>query len=342
MNNKLGWLIAAGMVVVILAVVLLIWALPGSPSAPTAATTAPDRLRRIDVPPSIWGVVNPPTGSGLAADDYNKAVVEYYNTRRYADLQKMSAEQQLAIPQTKFPYKVCRFILAGAAKKQMGYFTQYVPPTEAVTYGYREMAEMSEADKPPIPHLQAFTAMAKTALLYGRICEKNKDFREAERIYKAVLIFGWHVAEDRVRLWGFQVGLHIQRVAAERLAEFHAARGENDRGEKVGRFIEDLDRATRATNAKAGEALLRLTTSGHLYVGDLLNLAANDADPMWRVEAIHQLGLARAAMSKGGKKADRKAIESLLTELKSQSDPLLKAAAEHALGMTVTDVRSAG
>ena len=88
-------------------------------------------------------------------------------------------------------------------------------------------------------------------------------------------------------------------------------------------------------------ALFRLTASGHLNVGDLLNMAANDNDLMWRIEAIRQLGLARAAMSKGGKKADRKAIESLLVGFRNQDDPMLKAAADLASNMTVQDVRSA-
>jgi len=339
-GNKLGWIIAGGMVLVLVLAVLLIWVLPGSATPPTAATTSAGRLDRIEVPASIWNLVSPPTGQGLAADDYNKAVVEYFDTDRYGELRKLSEEQRLAIAPGKFPYKVCRFVLAGAAKKEMGYFPQYVAPAQTVKPSHRELVDAAGSDRPPIPHLAAFPDIAETALLYGRICQNHKEHREAERIYKAVLIFGWHVAQDRVRLWGFQVGLKIQQMAAERLAGFYTARGEPDRADKASGFLSDLGRTLEATAAKANEALFRLDPSGRLFVGDLRHLAVNDADPMWRIEAIRQLGLYRAAMSKGGKRADRKAIDRLLNDLKNQNDPLLKAAAELALTLTIQDVRS--
>jgi hypothetical protein len=339
-SNRLGWIVAGGLVVVLAPVVLLIWLWPGSPAPPSPATTGPGRLDRIDVPTSLWELVNRPTGSGLAADDYNKAVVEYFDSDRYRDLRRMSDAQQLAIAPGKFPYKVWRFVLAGSAKRQMSYFSQYVSPTLAMKPSYQEMAEPAEEGKPPIPHLVAFSAVARAALLYGRTCERHKEVREAERVYKAVLIFGWHVTEDRARLWGFQVGLGILKTAGERLEEFYKARGDKGRADKVSKFLGDLNQTIDRVATKANETLFRLDKTGHLPVGDLLNLAAHDADPMWRIEAIRQLGLARAAMGRGGPKADRQAINKMLADLKINDDRMMRAAAELALGMTVQDVRS--
>jgi hypothetical protein len=339
-GNRLGWIIAGSLVFVLVLVTLLIWLWPGSPLPPTAATTAPGRLDRISVPASIWELVSQPAGSGLAADDYNKAVVEYFDSDRYRDLRRMSDAQQLAVAPAKFPYKVWRFVLAGSAKRQMNYFPQYVLPALAVKPSYQEMAEPADEEKPPMPHLSAFPPIARAALLYGRVCERHKDFREAERVFKAVLIFGWHVTEDRVRLWGFQAGLGILKMAGERLDEFYRARGNKDHADKALKFLSDLSQTIDRAAIKANESLFHLDKTGHLPVGDLLNIATHDADPMWRIEAIRQLGLARAAMGQGGRKADRKAIDGLLVELQTSGDPMIKAVAEFAIKITILDVRS--
>ncbi len=337
-SRNLGWAVAAG-VVLILLIVILIWALSGSSTPATVATTGSGRLDRIAQPASLWEIVGQPKAAGLAADDYNKGVVEYLDSNRYAALNKMSDEQKLSIQPAKFPYKVCRFLQSGTAKKQMSYFSQYVSPAQAVKPSHAELSEAAQSDSPPIFHLVAFPEMAKAALLYAKLCEKHHDARDAERTCKAVLLFGWHISEDRVRLRGVQIGLQIQQMAAEQLKDIYDARGEKAKAEKVTAYLDSLAKVIEATDRKARETVFKLSASGRLQVGDLLNIAAKDSDPMWRIEATHQLGLCRAL--KGQSRSDQKAIESLLANLKNQTDPMIKAAAEFALTMTPEEARSA-
>lgn len=340
MGNKLGWMIAGGLVLV-LAGIGAVWFWPASPTAPTKATTAPGRLDRIEQPESIWQVAPRPSGSGIAADDYNKGVVEYGNTDRYSELRKLSPEQKLAIPYNRFPYRAYKFMLAGSKKRRMRYFAEYVAPASAVRPSFSELVRAAEASDPPLPHLTAFEAMADATLLYGQICQKNGKHKEAERLYQTTLIFGRHIAEDRVRLWSFKLGLKIQIQAAQRLAALYEVRKQQDRLEAASRLLDDLSRTADRVDAKAGEAVFKLSKRGHLHAGDLLNIATNDADPMWRVEAVRQLGLCRASLSRGGNRADHKAITELLTRYQGDEDPFIRAAAELALSMTIEDVRSA-
>jgi len=340
-GNRLGWLIAGGGVLVLVLVVGLLWLWPDATTEPTAATTARGRLDRIDLPASIWDVVEKPTERGLAADDYNKGVVEYYDSDGHARLRKLSPERQTAFGRNDFPYRAHDYIAAGAKKRRMDYFAQYIKPAEAVKPSQRELISAEEGPAGPLPHLQAFAAMADAALVYGKICEKDKKRQQAEGFYKAVLVFGHHVTEDRVRLWGFQVGLDIQQKAAHRLSELYYKQGQKDRLEKVRAFLDELARVQEVAAKKAREAVFRLSERGHLHAGDLRNIAAHDADPMWRIEAIRQLGLCRAALSTGGNRADHEAITELLTQCKGNPNPFIQAAAELALGMTVEDVRAA-
>lgn len=340
MGNRLGWLIAGGIAAVLL-VVIVAWLWPDSPTPPTAATTAPGRLDRIDSPESIKGVVPQPSASGLAADDYNKGVVEYYNSKRYAKLEKLSIDRQVALGAEKFPYRPHKFINAGAKKRRMGYFEHYVTPAAAVRPHHRDLLASAQASKPPLPHLVAFCAMADAALVYGKIHEKRKESRQAERLYQAVLTFGHHVAEDRVRLWGLQTGLEIQRQAAQRLAALYDRLQQPEKRQKTATFLDDLTPMIEAVKAKESEAVFRVDGSGHLHAGDLQRVAANDADPMWRVEAIRRLGLCRAALGQGGNQADRQAIAELLDRLAGDDDRFIAAAAAVARGMTIEDVRAA-
>jgi len=341
MGSKRGWLIAAGMVIVLALVVGRIRFWPAALTEPTAATTAPGRLARIASPESIWALVDKPTGPGLAADDYNKGVVEFYDSDRYAKLRALPAERKLAIGYDKFPYEVCKWITAGATERRMDYFAQYVKPADAVRPSHRDLIDPASAEDPPLPHLPAFMAMAEAALLYGDICEKHNKSAEAESLYKAVLVFGHHVAEDRVRLWGLQTGLRIQQLAAQHLGRFYQQRDKPALAKKGSTLLEDLNRTVEAVRTKAGEAVFRLSKRGHLHPGDLRNVAVLDADPMWRVEATWRLGLCRAALSQRKRSADYQAITDLLTRSKDSEDLFIRAAADLALGMTVEDVRTA-
>ncbi len=341
------WVVPVGLVGLLAAIGAFVMLRPGTPTPPTEATLREGRLQRIDQPASLWSVVERPTKPGLAADDYNKGVVEYYDTNGYETLRGLSEDEKLAISSDAFPYEVCGFVLAGAAKRRMDYVVQYVPPAEAVKPSHREL--ISDPDgKPPLPHLSGFRAMADAALLYARICERADKHSEAERLSKAVLVFGWHVAEDRVRLFGHQIGLEIERKAAEQLAEHYERRKATNELTNVRAFLADLTGVQERVSLKAAEAVFRLNKRGHLHAGDLMNVAGNDGDPMWRIEAIRMLGVSRAALTQGGKRADFRAITDLLEryrageiEVPPPYPPFARAAAERALGMTIKDVRTA-
>ncbi|MBN1343082.1 MAG: hypothetical protein JXQ73_10405 [Phycisphaerae bacterium] len=344
MGRNAHWLVLGGLLVLVVALGLWFW--PRSPTGPTEATTSSGRLEIIGLPESIWAVIDKPTGTGLAADDYNKGVVEYYDSDRYKALRNLTPERRREIGYGKFPYRVYKYVTAGAKKRRMGYFENYVKPTEAVGPSHQDLIAQAELAKPPLPHLHAFKDMAEATLLYGEICEKGNQAKEAERLYKAVLVFGYHVAEDRVRLFSFQTGLNIQIQAAQHLVKLYQDRKQADALAKASALLKELTEVFDGVARKAKETLFRTDGDGHLHPGDLLNIAASDADPMWRIEAVRQLGLCRAALNQGGNRADYKAITELLTRFEQASDgpgkdPFIEAAANLGLAMTMKDVRGA-
>jgi hypothetical protein len=341
-GRKPGSSIGVGIVVVGV-IVFLGWLVlaPSAPTEPTPATTAPGRLDRIDAPDAIWKVADKPTGRGLAADDYNKGVVEYYDSGRYAQLGDRSPERVKAIGPGKFPYRVHKFITVGAKKRRMRYVENYISPPRAVAATHRELIDGEQAEAPPLPHLPAFAAMAEASLLYGKSCERKAKGgqAEAERLYKAVLIFGRHVTDDRVRLRGLQIGLKIQQDAARHLAALYESQGQAKKLSAARKLLEDLAAVIAAVDSKAGVTVLRTDKKGRLHPGDLRHVIANDMDPMWRVEAIRQAALCLASLGK--RKADYVAMTTLLEQCKADENPFIRAAAEAAPATTQEDTKDA-
>ncbi len=323
---------------------VLVWLVlrPGSPTEPTASTTASGRLAYVELPSSVWKVVTPPTSRGLAADDYNKGVVEFLDSDGFAELRKMSDEQKLRIRHGRFPYRPHKFINAGAKKRRMQYFTQYVSPQAAVAPRHEDLVDSLADPNGPLPHLAAFRAMARASLLYGRICERAGERSEAKRIYGTVLVFGHHVAQDRVRLCGVLLGLQIMREAAGALEAFHQGDDSSAEASAARHVVEDVRSLESVLAKKAEEALFGEGPHGPPHAGDLRNLAANDADPMWRIEAIRRLGILRVALKDRPEHPDAMAVRRLLESLAkeppddgSEYGLLIRAAAEYALGFPV-------
>jgi len=279
------------------------WMLHSRPSKPTPATTGPGRLELIAPGVSIWTIIEPPTGKGNAADDYQKGVVELHSRGMY---EKVMQWASAGSRRGAFPSRVADYLHAGAAKAEMRFFGALVLPADAV--GKRALAVLED--------LARMARIARCRVEYDLAKGRTE---QAESLCRDLLVFGHHVMSERVRVAGIRVGLSIQQAAAELLACLYERRGDAEAASRVRAYLDGLREAQGKLDRKARETIGRERPE----LGDLLLMARQDADRAWRIEAMLRLA---ECVDGALRRADRRAIRKLLEEVAAGSDPFLRAA----------------
>ncbi len=184
-----------------------------------------------------------------------------------------------------------------------------------------------------MPIWQAFEEIATVAELRARLHIGDGDVDRAEALYQAVVVFGHHILSDRVRYQGLLTGLAVQQVGLQGLFLRYVEREDTPKMQSVQAYSEALLKLEQRLDAKARQTVFRVP----MPAGDLINIARQDRDRAFRVEAIRMLGYCR--WTRYASRGDRRGIEKLLTTFESDGDPYIKAAAAWAASRTVLHVR---
>jgi len=317
MSTKFGW-IAAGLFVLAIGGFIVKQTVFPSPTRPSPATRRTGFMDRIEVAASITDILGAlPIGGGNAGDDYHQAVTIYLGAKQaiedaIIDLGKgadTGHEDALAALNAMYGH-----ISSGAKKKEMKYLLVHAPKELRVGWKLPEIGTLSEV-------------AGCMDLLAAYHLENNRP-RQAEAIYKDLMVMGWHMTGARSYYHMVTAGFGTQMTSAEGLATVYRAMGGSF--ERRVQALREYHSAVREAEGIYGDKL-GVLWKPKPHPGDVFNIVENDKDRAWRVQAVLAMGMLRYTADKRG---DKKYNTKLLEELARDKDPLLAAAAKAAGKLT--------
>ena len=217
---------------------------------------------------------------------------------------------------------------------------------EAARYGQAaplaaEAESLVGYDRSPAK-LDALYALGQAALKQaGLLAGRNHpgDAQEARRLYEAAFILGVHLYQERLVHRELEYGY---RLISQSLGGLLALAKKQQEAARAVRLSERRDRFTEYVNGSlqpvwekisAINDVARSDDVADVHIGDVVAIAGSEqADPLWRTEAILRLGKARHdATRRGDREGAQRELEHLARTL---TDPRLKRAAQQALELT--------
>lgn len=193
----------------------------------------------------------------------------------------------------------------------------------------------------------AFDQTMDKAYEKGKEAKRVEEYQQAEALARAGFAMAHHLYEKNGRLRLRRAGLSMMEKAAvavqqvliwrlndENLSEDQATK------DRLQKEIDDAKAWQTAVSdlLKAWEPKLKIlfSVNANENIGDVLNMARNDKDPSFQMEAVLMLGYLKHNYN--GKRANLNAINSAIEWAKAQEDPAIKAAGEAAAKMEREDV----
>lgn len=328
MGAKLGWIIGGLMVLVIVLVVVFAVLFPPY-SEPTDSAKA-GQLDIHQVPQSVATVLGAvPSEAGDAGDDYARALeLITKNSQTLEDAMGKIGEGSAIEPAALGVFlDVDKHCAAAAKKEKMAYSAAHdLEPAEVVLYQpvVRDFVKISEA----LEHLAYYQSQVE------------KNLPAAIETRKHHFALGYHMERERLYVTVVQEGLAIQKRACDNrndgtgLAQLYEAAGDKKKAQAAKDFADAADEVLQFHEQKYAY-LCKLKPNP----GDVFNVAANDKDPAWRLQAILELGMIRHTAQQRG---DEKYANKLIDEILSDGSEMEKQAASAAKTVTVEELRVIG
>ena len=290
-------------------------------SAPGRGTLKPESFEVIEVklsPAAVLGGAEP-NAPGNAADDYRKAIQAC--DANAADIAgAMDRMDEIAAGTCTPPpavvkvlEKVLEHVTAGAAKKEM----QFTAPGDiAVRYADDRAARL--------------VRVSEALGLLANVYYAAKDYEKVERVLRAKLVMGWHMAGEHVRATMCLGGLEVQGRAAGTMVMVYDKWNKDDRAEvrkAAAEYVSAVGKASKAYRGKFFQVWKVTPEPDNVFA-----VAEADKDRAWRVEAMLLCGVIRFTHSDD---ADvRKSATKWIGAGAKDADPFVKAAAAAARDLT--------
>lgn len=133
-------------------------------------------------------------------------------------------------------------------------------------------------------YLQGLLRRAERAMQAGRAAE-------AERCYRAALVCGWHLTNDKTNSLVYVTGLVYKVRGAQGYAGFLLRSGNREKAEAARNYARMVAELMRAFNWKANVALSEF--AGFACLPAAIRISTGDSEVFWRKEAIMRLGTLR-------------------------------------------------
>ncbi len=333
MGSKAGWILALALIiaVVVIAYFTIFEPLP-SPPRDTIEPGFMD-LKTVDVPfADVIGTE--PTEAGNAADDYQKAVqlwltnseeIEHTGDDDHFNAIAAAADGW-SDPGMAACKKIADHVAAGARKKKMEYTFRYSPKRLEIRYHHKH------AD-----HLyKVAVAVQQVYFLH----KARKEFAEAQKALHDMFILGYHLFNERALPYVSTTGIDIQQAALKWLQQLYEtwAGAPKHRLPRIRQYDNDLRVVSHNFRRKRRilwdniPATDPVTNEPILAPGDVFNIAENDQDRAWRVQAVLTLGPMKYRIT--GRRGDTKKTRKLIQRFLLSKDPIVEAAAKAAEKLT--------
>jgi hypothetical protein len=180
-------------------------------------------------------------------------------------------------------------------------------------------------------YIKGFNAAGMVCERAAKIALKKDDKERAKEIGEALVIFGYQLMNERVRVKACMAGMDILQQGLQVLQRVYQGEGDESELADVNKYMRALDTA----KDKYAEKAKNTTHTVDWNCADLTRLAYYDKDRAWRVEAILRLGLARWTVPNRG---DRRVALEAFQQLKNDPDPFISRAAQRAMNFEPPDV----
>jgi len=300
-----------GHVIVVLSGLLILGAsltyFVGQSDAPTKRTSS-EALAEQAFDASLPKIAGLPTQPDAQAVVHYQKAIEAYQANRTA-LPKTAAYDVLV-------EQVCEQLqlAAQAGRVEEGFMDRHIPVQIGANPDFDEALE------------EIFSiALYQAAYLYA-----HEQTDAAKDLTLAVWVMGRRMFEHNTRLYNRNTGLDMMESAGSILFEMSATDPGLD-AEAIRAWSVAIDGIRRHWQPKL-EMILGIDPP----IGDLINIAQNDGDRMFRIEATLRLGIHKhGSIGRGNKRAVRRAIQQAL----QSDDPVLVEAAKAADAMTLQEKR---
>ncbi len=325
MGSKFGWLLA-GLLVLVLAIFLIVRLAFPWPSDPDRTRQA-DMLKLRDIhawPGAVGGPA--PGGSGDAAGEYAQAAgIWLANQQEITEVRRRIIRGDQtdagALPPNVLDVlqQIYQIVERGGHKGQASVARQHV----------RDVS-LDPVFRPARTYKGVYEALQ---LLCEHYFSKG-NYDQAEQVMRAILRFGWHLMKERGHVSIVMVGVEIQKQALGPAWRLYSPDFSSPKVNAAA--IEEAKAFNKALGDISGLYALKLEIvhSQTPHPGDIFNLAENDEDHAWRVQATLALGLVKFS---AGRRGDRKYANKLIERFVNSDDPLIAAAAKAAQGFTRED-----
>ena len=315
MGSKIGWFVAGAIAIFAIAMVSLYWLNPPH-SGPTAATMRTGFMDRQEVDLDLRQIVGyAPDQPGNAADDYYRAVEIYLDEVADGDEVSNAAQERMH-----------EHIAAGAHKQQMNHTLRYWPTELRVRMRYKERydGQMDPAD--------TLHDIAQQMVVYAQRAQRYGSRERAEQVLQDTFVLGWHMMEERGRPYMVIQGIAIQQQALQALAALY-----EDWGDARAAQLRALQANAGAWDAirRSIDAKRSVLDRREPHPGDVFNMAENEQDPAWRMQAILLLGVIKLTTTGG----DASYALRLIDRYEASDDPILAAAARAARAYSRDDLK---
>lgn len=329
MGNKTGWIIAGFLILAVLGIIIMIVFFP-SPTPPTSVTRKRDFMDAVEVEMPVTTVIGAaPSAGGNSGDDYRAAfgVYKTNETAIKAFFEKLYDDEQVGIDLSKGRISpppdvvsalesIGSHVRAGAGKANFEYvFTHTDKKDFDVGYFYQgtfDLGRVSDCMDVLVNYLLG-----------------KKQYAQAAQAEKDLLMMGWHMANERVRLHMTLAGLDIQVGALAGLSDVYVNWGDEHR-DKI-RAINEYKDAVNYTRAVTNEKL-EVFQASSIEPGDIFNIIEKHKDRAFRVQGLLFLGRLRYEVA--GSRGDMRYTSKLIDRYAGGKDEYEAAAAKAARAMT--------
>lgn len=331
MSNKIGWIIA-GALVLVLIVIVIFRATGSSPTPPTEATKNNPGLMEyhaLTVSPSLFlqGRLEAP---GNAGEDYVKAIA-MYRANAEALNQELGHIDQISSG-TYTPkaanLQIIRDILdiltAAGAKKEMKYTLVLTPKEFIVKRSYKPGDDLAR--------------LANLLGLLNSADVMNKNYAAMEKSFQACFTLGWHMMSERARATAMLNGIALQQAGLNDLESLYnvwQTEAHKQQLAGIATYRTELTPLREFTEGKCN-----IIWKNPPEPGDLYRIIENDQDRVFRVDALLFLGAVRYTHAKFP--ADIRKTAVLLDQYEKSADLFEAAAATAAKKLTPEDFRQVG
>lgn len=319
-GNKLGWILAGAMVVLMVLTIGVAYVISSKQTSPTIFTQDEVMLAELQLPVDPKGLLPEQTQDGDARDVYWRAIGDY--------AQNANEYERLA---TTFDMKTA------LGMEGVGAMLEAAPYGRATLFDGKAEAAVGYGTRPGVGALHKVGGVcARIGTEYARL----KSFPEAKRYLNATYVLGYHLYTQRMSRLQLSAGLGLMAHSATVLKQIASAEGNKEEAAKYERFVSGYQQYYKDHI----EPMERVITSvdptvQSEHVGDVFVIVDKSAERVWRVEGALKLGMYKYNTNTAG---DRRAAIRKVKSLLADPDPAIAAAALAAKELTLEQYRTIG